>query len=270
MELDASNKRLETLEKSISDREKIVSEEYDRYKQGLSNNYLFEKDMLKKVQDERAKELENKKKIQKQQAVIDSLSIASANLVATANMIVSASAAIADGAKLGLVGVALGIAAAVALVGTFISIKARFKQAQQLRKGTKFGGKRLEGPAHEEGGLKILDENGNVQYEAEGDEWLIGSKASKKHNKLLEHINEDSFKKLSHEEQKALLRPLGLKMHESSFSSLQRDASSRRAWNEAREQRQLKEAQKQSLYLKYLSERENGLSWVSVGGGKVS
>jgi len=272
MELENSNQRIQALDESISKREEIINAEFERYKLGLSNNYLFEKQTLESVKKEREKELENKKKIQKQQAIVDSLSIASANLVATANMIVSASAAIADGAKLGLVGVALGIAAAVALVATFVSIKARFKQAQQLRTGKKFG-KRLEGRSHEEGGLNILDNSGNVQYEAEGDEWLIGSKPSKKHNSLLKHINEDSFSGLTYEQQKRMLAPLGLKMHENSFRAFQNDTSNRKQWEESQNREKLAESKKQSGLLKSLvknTDNLKGYDWVTVGEGKIA
>lgn len=204
-QIQQSQERIKLYDQEVTAQEAQLQKEEDFRNQGLANSYEATKKQLEDTKRAREEEKEHLKKVQKEKAVIEAAEAASSTAVAAANLIAAAADAIKNWASVPFVGVFLGLAAAATLVGGFVSIKSRIKQAQTLRKGS-----RLNGPSHEMGGMDIIDPStGEAKYNVEGNEWLIGSEPSEKHNSLLKHINEDTFKQLDKDKQLALLKPLG-------------------------------------------------------------
>jgi len=206
-ELQNTEDRLRILDEAISGRQTLVDQEFEKYQKGLANSYEYEKAILDKTKEERDKELEHKKKVQKQQAVIDSVELAANNFLAIGNMIAAASNVIKDWSKVPFVGVAIGVAAAAALVGTFAGIKSKFKAAQRLRYGGDYNGM-LEGNLHGQSeNLRV----GNTNVYMEGGEYVNRREVAKKHRSFLDALNNDRFRHLTRGEQMKMMSPMGIK-----------------------------------------------------------
>jgi len=136
-----------------------------------------------KATDERARLLEEEKRLSKQQIAIDAAVQASAILTANANLF-------AKGALKGLPGIAAAIAAGAAMVALFFSTKARMKAAQSDVPTFRQGGI-LEGPSHEMGGVPVLNRKGQKVAEAEGGEYFVNRVSTRKYRDILDSINED-------------------------------------------------------------------------------
>jgi hypothetical protein len=209
-ESQASKDRLDSYEEDLNRKNDLLNQEIEKEKQGLANSANEKRAEVEKTKKLRDEEKEHYKKVQKEKAAIESLEMASATALTIVNMIASASQTIKDWSKVPFVGVAIGIASAISLIATFASIRGKFKAVNRLRKG-----KRLTaGRSHENGGMDVVDsQTGEPLYNIEKNEWLMGSEPSEKHNDLLGHINNDSLRRLPFSEQRKLLAPLGVVMH---------------------------------------------------------
>lgn len=105
------------------------------------------------------------------------------------NLVLGATKLVAAEASKGLVGIltaAGGLALLFSIIAQAKSNAAQFSKPQRLREGT-----RLEGPSHERGGIPLFTPS--HFYEAEGGEWLIGTKRSKKHDRFLASLNKGRY-----------------------------------------------------------------------------
>lgn len=153
--------------------------ERDLAEKGLANNLDLVHRQIAEEEKARRDALAVQASIQAQEAElakkkerVDTLKQASSIITAVANIIEGWS-------TVPLIGSILGIIAAAGLVSSFVVSKAKIRQ---LKKGG-----RLEGPSHDEGGMRIE----GTDYEVEGEEWFVNKKSSKKYDKLLKRINED-------------------------------------------------------------------------------
>jgi len=186
-QIDAVDARIAAIDQEISAQQKAVDEQIKRDKKGLASNLDTEKKKLdglqkerKKAEDERIKLL---KKSARQQLLIDVATQISALATASSKIFASESSK-------GLAGVLIAISAIstmFAAVTRFKAIAKKAATAQKLRKGAKLKGKR-----HEDGGIPLYVE-GNM-YEAEADEWLIGTGPSREHDKHLRNVNDNKYK----------------------------------------------------------------------------
>ncbi len=237
MQIENSDQRIQALDDEISQREQKVNEEQERYKQGLANSYEAEKDALAKKKEERNKEAEHRKKLQKEQAVIDSLTIISSNAVTVANTIAAAAEAFKAHSGIPFVGIALGLAAVATIIGTIASVNAKVKSASRLRYGGKYKSYgRVKGNLHEvDNGIEI----GDTGIFVEGDEYVNRREVSNKNPDFFEAINDGSFENLSPLEQRKMLKPFGLKVVEGIGVEAKVNADNLVAYKTAKERQSL-------------------------------
>lgn len=215
-EAEASKERLDSYEQDLTRKEELLNDEIEKEKNGYANSVAEKRADVEETKKLRDDEKEHYRKVQKERATIESLEIIGAEAVTLANMIASASQVIKDWSKIPFAGVAIGIAAAVSLVATFASVKSKFKAANKLRKGQRL----MDGRSHENGGMDVVDtQTGDVLYNIEKREWLMGTEPSEKYDELLGHINYDTFRRLPAAKQMKLLSPLGINLHESNMLS---------------------------------------------------
>lgn len=173
----AADERVKAAEDALEKEQELAAE-------GLANNVTLrqkELDAAKAAQQEAQKE---QAKAVRTQILLDSAQQVSSLITATANIFKGFS-------TLPIVGQVLAIASIASMFAAFGAAKAQALKAAQIpkfRKGTK-----LEGRSHEAGGLAISDEYGNVVGEAEGGEWLIGTKPSREHDTFLKRLNTGEF-----------------------------------------------------------------------------
>ena len=134
-----------------------------------------------------AKALEDRKKAQRAQILLDSLFQVS-NLVTASTNVISGFSAIP------IFGVPLGIAAVALMVGAFIKSKASALQAVKARKGIqgRAGSDGLiVGPSHEGGGVPLEVEGGEFAYQDGRQLSIVKKSATAAHFGLLQAINND-------------------------------------------------------------------------------
>jgi hypothetical protein len=202
-QIESSNARISQLDSEISERQGRVNQEFENYKAGYANNYLEEKKSLDLKKKDRADEIENKKKLQKEQAVIDTLTIISTNAVTVATLIKASADAFSATAPIPFVGVAYAIAAVATIVATMATISAKAKQATKFR----YGGE-IFGNLHESGGVNLS----KTGIEVEGGEFVTRREQVKKQPTLFEALNNNTFGAKSLREQHELLKPFGMKL----------------------------------------------------------
>ena len=177
---------LDALNDRIDAQQEAVNKELQLAQDGFANNLDAERAYLEELQAQRTeaetKRLELAKKAANQQLIIDTATQISSLATAAASIFAS------EGKK-GLLGVLFAIAAITSMFAIFAKAKAQAKTAAlapQLREGAQ-----LQGASHEKGGIP-LHVQGNM-YEAEGGEWLIGTRPSKEHSAFLNRLNSNEF-----------------------------------------------------------------------------
>jgi len=182
---------LDELNEKIGKQQEIVDEQIRLNEDGFASQLDQEREYLEELEAQREAAEQKKialiKKAAKQQLAID-----------LATQISSLSTAAADyfsaHAKIPFVGIALALGAIATMYATFRKAKAQAKAAAasipKLRKGAK-----LEGKSHEAGGTPLQVIGGQL-YEAEKDEWLIGTQPSREHDKFLHRLNEGEYQGL--------------------------------------------------------------------------
>jgi hypothetical protein len=248
MQIDSSEARIKTLDDEINSRESKLSNEQERYKQGLANNYESEKLAIDKKKEERSKEIEHKKKLQKEQAVIDNLSIIGTNAVTVADTIGTAVKALKGHSGIPFVGIALGLAAVATIMATVASVTARTKQANRLR----YGGK-VRGNLHEiDGGVEV----GNTGLFVEGNEYVNRREVVSKSPQFFEAINDGSFERLDAMSQRRLLKPFGLNVFDGKNTDAKINSDNLKQYKTAKEKQGLADYhyKKMSLHLGAVAE----------------
>lgn len=173
----AAQERVQAAEAALEREQELAAE-------GLANNTDLARQELERQKELRDEALKEEAKARRSQILLDSVSQISSLITASANIFKSLSG-------LGPFGIAAAIATIATMFGAFAKAKAdalKSASVPKFRKGTK-----LDGRSHEEGGLAISDEYGNVVGEAEGGEWLIGTKPSREHDAFLQRLNRGEF-----------------------------------------------------------------------------
>jgi len=171
-------------DRKVQAAEDAYQKERELAAQGLANDSDLRKQQLEEAKKQREAALKEEAKARRSQILLDSVGQLSSLATASANIFKALS-------PIPFAGIPLAIATIGIMFGAFAKAKADALKAASVpkfRKGTK-----LEGRSHEAGGLAISDEHGNIVGEAEGDEWLIGTKPSREHDTFLTRLNDGEF-----------------------------------------------------------------------------
>lgn len=170
-----SDNRIQRINDEISKKEEQVKKEKELNEEGVANNLDLRLKELADLKAARERALEDQKRLQRTQMLVDTATQASA-------MITASSKVYAGFAGIPVVGVGLGIAAVALMLGAFAAAKIKsFQLVNQQTPQFKKGG-RHTGRLHSEGGELV---------EVERDEWTINRKSSIEHDELLEAINKN-------------------------------------------------------------------------------
>lgn len=201
-EIDLIDKKLQKLKEQEDEQKAILDREAELKEQGFANNYELEEKKLEDIKRREEEQLAAKKaateqliKIQKRQAIAD-FAASSASLIASvANTIQGLS-------TIPVVGWALGLAAAGALVVGFVSLQSKLKSMNDSASFKKGGQADLMNmlsgqPSHEQGGVGLYNEKTKQKIgEFEGDEklFVINKGDSQRYASLLGSINKNDKK----------------------------------------------------------------------------
>lgn len=175
---------VDAAERKVNAAQEALEREQELAADGFSNDSDIAKKQLdeaKKVQEQAEKD---RAKAVRSQILLDSAGQLSSLITASANIFKSLS-------SIPFAGIPLAIATIGVMFGAFAKAKSDALKAASVPKFRK-GGK-LDGPAHEYGGIAISDSEGNVYGEAEGGEWVVNKKESQAHDRFLRRLNEGEF-----------------------------------------------------------------------------
>lgn len=175
---------VDAAERRVNAAQEALIREQDLAEQGLANNTDLAKQQLdtaKKLQEEAEKE---RAKAVRSQILLDSVGQISSLITASANIFKALSV-------IPFAGIPLAIGTIAVMFGAFAKAKSDALKAAAIPKFRK-GGK-LEGPAHEFGGIAVSDREGNVYGEAEGGEWIVNRQGSREHDRFLNRLNKGEF-----------------------------------------------------------------------------
>lgn len=193
-EIDANEDKLDDLRGQLDQELKLNA-------QGFASNVSAVRAQIAEVERARQEAFVRQQALQAQQEKLDKIK-RTQETINQAGSLLTASANIFKAlSPLGPIGVTIAGIAIAAMLASFVAAKAKFASATKL----KLGG-RLKGPTHDEGGMPL--------YEAEGDEWVVRKESAKKHDRLLDAINRDDFKKLKPIDIAPLLKDTGVVMRE--------------------------------------------------------
>lgn len=201
IQIDAINRLIDVRQQNVDDLEAKLGFESELKAAGLANDYGNLKKQLDdeiKLRDEASKKaFELSQKRAKLQLQADSLQQVSSIISAVANIFADATK------QLGLFGVIAAIAAAGALIASFISFKIQAAKAVRLPsayKGSRRVGETFGPMAENEGyddspgrdrGLSVVDSKGKLRGQLGGDEFLHKQSVSRKHRSALAYLNEN-------------------------------------------------------------------------------
>lgn len=171
-------------QKDLQEAQDFLIRQQELAAEGLANDTDLAKQEVERQRELRDAALKEEAKARRAQILLDSVSQISSLITASANIFKSLSV-------IPFAGIPLAIATIATMFGAFAKAKSdalKSAAVPKFRKGTK-----LEGRSHEAGGLAISDEHGNIVGEAEGDEWLIGTRPSREHDRFLERLNKGEF-----------------------------------------------------------------------------
>lgn len=181
--IDASDAEIAAIQENIDAKEEELTKAIERGDEGFANREAEvqkEIDLLKAQQEaekvEREKAFNEKKKLQKQQAIIDTVTQASSLITAAAQIFQSVAA-------IPFVGVALGAALVAAMIGSFIAAKAKVFQGINKQKAAKGMYGLVKGRRHSEGGERFGDHIEVEDGEAFG---VLSRQATRRYNKYYE------------------------------------------------------------------------------------
>ncbi len=175
---------VDAAERKVSAAQDALIREQELAAQGLANNTALrqqELEQAKKAQEEAEKE---RAKAVRSQILLDSVGQLSSLITASANIFKSLS-------TIPFAGIPLAIATIGIMFSAFAKAKSDALKAASVPKFRK-GGK-LEGPAHEYGGIAVSDAQGNIYGEAEGGEWIVNRQESTRHDRFLNRLNRGEF-----------------------------------------------------------------------------
>jgi hypothetical protein len=173
-QVEATERIVEDQNQRIDEQQQLVEQEFKLKEDGLANNYALEKDNLVKMQKARDEAIKDRERMIKIQRIMSTTESGIALVSAAANIIKGFS-------SIPVVGVVLGLAAVAAMIGGFLLMSTKAKDATKMEYGGQAHGQ-LSGKRHSQGGIAI---------EAEDKEWFINRNSSIKYSPLLNAINRD-------------------------------------------------------------------------------
>ena len=154
-EIDRRDEEIEKIEESIEAKRGELEEEQALADEGFANNAIGVQQEIALLQQqqaaektEREKALNEKKKIQKQQAIIDTITQGSSLITAAAQVFQSV-------ASIPFVGVPIAIGLVATMLGSFVAAKAKVFQNIKAQKAEKGLFKVLRGKRHSAGGIDV-------------------------------------------------------------------------------------------------------------------
>jgi len=175
---------VDAAERKVSAAQDALIRQQELAKQGVANDTDLAKKQLDEAKKAQEQAEKDRAKAVRSQILLDSVGQLSSLITASANIFKSLS-------SIPFAGIPLAIATIGVMFGAFAKAKSDALKAASVPKFRK-GGK-LEGPAHEYGGIAISDSEGNVYGEAEGGEWVVNRKDSNEQDKFLKRVNAGEF-----------------------------------------------------------------------------
>jgi tape measure domain-containing protein len=215
--IKAAEARTAARQKEVDETQRLLDKELELAEKGEANNVDLLKRQLAEQKQARDKALQDEAKARRSQILLDSAQQIASLITASANIFKSLSA-------IPFVGVPLAIATIGLMFAAFAKTKSdalKAAQVPKLRRGES-PGERIKGPSHERGG---------VLRELEGDEWVIGTKHSREHNRHLERINRGEY--AGRDLERELSKPRRNPVSEAAPRIRQLEAQSREATAEA-------------------------------------
>lgn len=188
--IDAAQTDLDIANEKVKTAEDQIKKEQELKDQGYANDLEARQRDLADARAAQRTALEEKKRAQRQELVIDTATQLSNTATAVTNII-------KDYSKIPFVGVLLGIAAVGSLFAFLQSARARSKaiNTQQFRKGGdgKVGNDGvIIGPSHEGGGVVVPEYEGGEFFTSDGKKFaVVNKKMTSKHFGLLQAVNRD-------------------------------------------------------------------------------
>ena len=189
--IDSLKERVDATEEALDRELQLKIAGYANDYDALKDNLADQNALVEKAEQEKT---DLKKKQLEQQLIADEISQASSLVTAIAGLL-------KNGGELGIVGIVIAGLAIAGMLATFAQYKQQVNQLSGLREGInpdydrveRSGGKgfKIKGRSHEQGGE--LFSHGGVLWEAEKDEILMGTKASKKHSDFLFNLNKGKY-----------------------------------------------------------------------------
>lgn len=167
--------RISRIDDEISKKEEQVKKEQELNEEGVANNLSLRQKELADLKAARERALEDQKRLQRTQLIIDTASQAS-------SMITAASKVFSGFATIPIVGVGLGIAAVALMLGAFAASKIKAFQLVNQQTPTFGDGGEVGGRLHRDGGTLI---------EAEKGEYVVNRRSTAEYGDLIEAINEN-------------------------------------------------------------------------------
>lgn len=196
---DAADAAVDAAEKQIEAAQRVLDEQRRLYDEGYASDVSNAERNLEAAKAQEAKALEQKKKAQRQQALLDTASQVSSLITASAQTL-----KVFNGPLL-----PIGIALVAAMFGAFLAAKARASQAAKFRHGGEGkvdGNSIIVGASHEGGGVGIEAEGGEF-FGTDGKRFgVVNKKMTAKHFDLISAINKDDRAKMR-EALESLTRP---------------------------------------------------------------
>lgn len=175
---------VDAAERKVSAAQDALEREQELAAEGFANDTDLAKKQLDEAKKAQEQAEKDRAKAVRSQILLDSVGQLSSLITASANIFKSLS-------SIPFAGIPLAIATIGIMFGAFAKAKSDALKAASAPKFRK-GGK-LEGPAHEYGGIAISDSEGNVYGEAEGGEWIVNKRESQAHDRFLKRLNDGEF-----------------------------------------------------------------------------
>lgn len=175
---------VDAAERKVSAAQDALEREQELAAEGFANDTDLAKKQLDEAKKAQEQAEKDRAKAVRSQILLDSVGQLSSLITASANIFKSLS-------SIPFAGIPLAIATIGVMFGAFAKAKSDALKAASVPKFRK-GGK-LEGPAHEYGGIAISDSEGNIYGEAEGGEWVVNRKDSNEQDKFLKRVNAGEF-----------------------------------------------------------------------------
>ncbi len=199
--VQAAEEEVRASQDKVENAEDDLERELELARLGFASDVTNAQERLKRAQQEeneakvrREKALQDQKKQQRSQILLDSVLQAS-------NMITAATNVYKGFSVIPFVGQILGAAAVAILIGSFIGAKAKALQATKAKHGIQGRvGKTgiVEGPSHEGGGVPLEVEGGEFVYQDGKRISVVKKSATNDHFGLLQAINEDDRPMMAH------------------------------------------------------------------------